>query len=197
MSRTRDAYAQPLPPRLAATFALIPLSFGAIFVAYVVAMAVGDYAGGLLAVVVALYAAPLLTFYGGGLLIWWGTVKWTRRRRLGVAATTAVLLLLGAGAMAVCATVSVELGVILILLTTFVGGGVALIVVNRICWTPPDVLAQTVPCPNCGRDLRGARRCRCPACGREYTLAELVESTRVADAIGITSEGACSAGEAS
>jgi len=58
-------------------------------------------------------------------------------------------------------------------LVGLIGGGIALIVVARICWEPRE--GPAVPCPKCGYDLRGQQECRCPECGQQFTVGELMQ----------------------
>ncbi|MBN1511704.1 MAG: hypothetical protein JXB13_06795 [Phycisphaerae bacterium] len=180
----------PLPPRLAATLALIPLSIGFIILS-VFAIEFADLPEKVSVILV--FLGVLLSYYVPAQWIWWRTVIWTPRRRFGVLATNLVFGLV----------------LIVALATTFghdswyepwrflfwsllvtVGGGVALIIINAICYSPhgkrPD---RIVPCPSCGHNLSGAGACRCPACNSQFTLGELARSYVVAEALGLTDTG--------
>ena len=117
---------------------------------------------------------PVFVFYGGGLLIWWNTVEWTARKRRAVLLTT-LTLLLAIGVPAASCLLNELLAMFLTLLISLIGGGVALMVVGWICYTPPHerTTRDSVPCPQCGYDLRGQRECRCPECGSEFTVGQL------------------------
>jgi hypothetical protein len=183
MASTRSRTTAQLTPRLAASFALIPLSFGITLTWYVLAAFVGASIDWLIAT--GFFALPLITYYGGGLLIWRRTVTWTRGRVAGVTAISLALvglLLVGLRLLETNGDASLAI----LCGTPTIGGGLALIAVNRICWTPPQRDTRSVPCPQCRHNLYGARACECPACGGRFTLAQLVDSTAVADALGIT-----------
>jgi hypothetical protein len=160
-------------PRLVATFALIPITFGVEILLYLLLYSAYDPFGviGQILGVILLLVAPVVILYGGGLLIWWRTVAWTPRKRFGVLVTSLILLLVlcVSGLLGFVDTILV---VPTVLIVGLIGGGIALIVVGRICWEPPAT-GPDVPCPRCGYNLRGQRECRCPECGTEYTLGDL------------------------
>jgi hypothetical protein len=161
-------------PRLVATFALVPITVGVeigLYYAFA-AWVSGANQFVLYACILALPLAPVLIFYAGGLLIWWPTVRWTTRKRWGVFLTSAALaaLLVPAARLALAEN---GLGMLATLLVGLLGGGVALIVVGRICWTPPSESTE-IHCAKCGYDLRGQRECRCPECGEQFTLGDVV-----------------------
>jgi hypothetical protein len=166
-------------PRVVATFALIPITFGTIILAYVLIDVVldallywGSWATYGLGLVFSL--TPVFVFYGGGLLIWWNTVEWTARKRRAVLLTTAILVL-AVGLAATSYLLNDILAMVLTSTISLIGGGVALVVVGWICYTPPHerTTRDSVPCPQCGYDLRGQRECRCPECGGEFTVGQL------------------------
>ncbi len=159
-------------PRVAATFALIPLIVG-----LEILMAVlGDFLESHFNSVVAFLPAglfPGLMLYLGCLLIWRPAVDWTPRRRLGllgISLAFALLLLLAAG-LPPFLRWGRGSSLIALLSTGLVGSGLALWAAAWICHDVPE--PAKVACPSCGYDLRGQRECRCPECGQEYTLGEL------------------------
>ena len=190
MPKKNAAPEPPLPPRLAATLALIPLSIGFVILSL---FAIGS--AGLpeeIAIVLG-FLAVLLSYYLPAQWIWWRTVTWTNRRGWGVLATNLVFaaVLAKAFGYAVREGGSTEPWAFLLLSSLVtVGGGVALIIINAICYSPlggkPD---RVVPCPNCQHDLSDAGACRCPACNSQFTLGELARSYVVAEALGLTAAG--------
>ena len=165
-----------LNPRVGASFALIPMTFGVVVMAYFASFLSSSAEFGIFM----LTLAPLMVFYGGSLIIWLPVVQWTRRKRIGTWMIS--LCLIGpAGALTALAALtenyiafSASLGFSLI------GGGIALILLNWLWWTPPHERASSgaVPCPRCGYDLRGQRECRCPECGESFDLSQIVAATR-------------------
>ncbi len=184
MSNRQPPTISNLPPRLAATFALIPISFGVAFIA-VLAEAMlpwnlGEWYG------LSALILPVLVFHIGGQAIWWGTVDWTFRRRLAVFGANLVWFMLLVSIHGVMYFAD-EGAYVYALLVTLIASPAILLVINRVCWSPPrhSALVGAVPCPRCGHDLRGEGRCGCGECHTEFTLAELVESTRVARALNL------------
>lgn len=187
-SPTRRPMSPLLSPRLAATFALAPLTWG-VFIAvfYLVLEDIVLRHASAEVRTAAIVGSPLATFYLGSLGIWWRSVRWTWGRLSTVAAVTLVLAAAFAGATS-AVSARLERGITLAVGVATIGGPLALILINRVCWSParPAKVCETVPCPHCGHDLRDVGRCACPQCGGSFTLAQLVEATHVADAIGIT-----------
>lgn len=190
MPRKNTVPEPPLPPRLAATLALIPLSIGLIILsAFAISFAnLTDKTTFLVA-----FLAVLLSYYVPAQWIWWRTVTWTPRRRWGVLTTNALFSLVLATAFAWTARDeewSEPWAFLVLSFLVTVGGGVALIIINAICYSPLSrKLDRVVPCPNCQHNLSGLGACRCPACDSEFTLGELTRSYVVAEALGLTDTG--------
>lgn len=180
----------PLPPRLAATLALIPLSIGLIILSV---FAIGFANLPEKVSFILFFLVVLLSYYVPAQWIWWRTVIWTPRRRFGVVATNLVfgLVLAAAFSLMVRDEFWSEPSTILLLsMFVTVGGAIALIIINTICYSPLGRESnRAVPCPRCGHNLRAAGACRCPACNSEFTLGELARSYVVADALGLTTTG--------
>ncbi len=189
MNQTKQTRSGPLHPRLAISFLLLPLSLGVIGMLWAAATyLVSDLR--LPAATVVFCAAAVLAAllppgiaYVGGVLLWAPTVRWTRRRR----PSMRLLHLAAAVTMAAGLGVTILSSVFWLFLVLFASSlilaGIALIVMNRICYDPPDV-GDEMPCPACGYDLRGQRECRCPECGRRYTVGELVNRSQLLDPLG-------------
>lgn len=188
----------PINPRLAATFALVPLTWGVLMVSVsfgsVVSWVSTRYSEETR--LIATILLPLATYYFGSLWIWWGTVRWTARKRYGVLWASLALAALFVGASAVVFE-TFEVGTILLVSVATFGGGATLMIVNVVCWSRParGPGQDTVPCPVCAHDLGDAGSCVCPACGGSFTLGELVKSTEVADAVGLGTTGPVVASE--
>jgi hypothetical protein len=168
-------------PRVAATFALIPLIVGL----EIPVVALSDSLEGWLRNVFGgdpianvLAWAPVMLFPGvmlclGCLVIWWPTVNWTPRRwvRLLVISLLFALLLLLAGVVPRLLGWRNDSAILTLLATSLVASGLALFAMAQICHDPVE--PAKVACPSCGYDLRGQRECRCPECGRQFTVGEL------------------------
>jgi hypothetical protein len=181
MSRSRQIRSPH--PRVAATFALLPLIVGLeIPIAFL-----GDFLEGRFNSVVAWSPTmlfPGLMLYLGCLLIWWPVVDWTPRRRLGllgISLVLALLLLLAAGLPRLFGW-GTDSSVLTLLSTSLVTSGLALWATAWICHDLPE--PAKVACPSCGYDLRGQRECRCPECGKQFTVGELLHHSGAADAWG-------------
>ena len=161
-----------LNPRVGASFALIPLTFGVFMLIYSLAYlgAMDEFWMGALAL------APLCIFYGGSLIIWLPVVQWTRKKRIGTWIISLCLVIPAAGLAALAAIYQNYIALPASLVFSLIGGGIALILLNWIWWTPPHQRASAgaVPCPRCGYDLRGQRECRCPECGQSFDLSQIV-----------------------
>jgi hypothetical protein len=198
MASRNTAHEPPLPPRLAATLALVPISVG-VFILSLFVIPAADLPAGVSSFL--MFLVMLFSYYVPVQWIWWGTVTWTRRRRRGVLATNLLFGLVLVAAFAVTIPEgrwSDATALLLLSLLVTVGGAVALMIINGLCYSPPGREAgRVVPCPECGHDLRGAGACRCPACHRDFTLGELARSYGVAEALGLTttSEAAALPGE--
>ncbi|MBN2446587.1 MAG: hypothetical protein JXO22_07675 [Phycisphaerae bacterium] len=188
MPRTRRPTIGPPHPRMVASFALMPISIAVLPLWTLLCDLVMDD------LQIDYNWQPFLMgfggialFYGGILCIWWRTFTWTPRgKNLLGTIVLAALFLVSIGLPALTIDVS-ELTVMALLAATAVGGGVVVVAVSRACWSEPGYgMGLSVPCPGCGADLSGSRSCHCPSCERDYSLEQLVESTRVADAVGIT-----------
>lgn len=161
-------------PRVAATFALIPLIVGL----EIPVVALGDFLERHFNSVLAWSPAmlfPGLMLYLGCLLIWRPVVDWTPRRRLGVLGILlafALLLLLAAGVPQLLGW-GTDSSVITLLSTGLVASGLAVWATARVCHNPPE--PGKVTCPSCGYDLRGQQECRCPECGEQFTVGELMQ----------------------
>ncbi len=164
-------------PRVAATFALIPLIMG-----LEILMAVlGDFLEShfsSVAGIVAFYPAglfPGLMLYLGCLLIWRPVVNWTPKRRLGLLGISLAfaLLLLLAASMPLLLGWRADSAILTLLSTSLVASGLALWAAAWVCHDPPE--PAKVACPSCGYDLRGQRECRCPECGEQFTVGELMQ----------------------
>jgi hypothetical protein len=168
---------RPPHPRVAATFALIPLIVG-----LEILMAVlGDFLESHFSSVVAFYPAgvfPGLMLYLGCLLIWRPVIDWTPKRRLGllgISLAFALLLLLAAGLPRFLRW-GPGSSLVALLSTGLVASGLALWATAWMCHDVPE--PDKVACPSCGYDLRGQRECRCPECGEEYTLGDLTSGSQ-------------------
>ena len=160
-------------PRVAATFALIPLIVGL----EIPIVTLGDFLERHFNSVVAWSPAmllPGLMLYLGCLLIWRPVVNWTPRRRLGllgISLAFALLLLLAAGVPQLLGWQTYS-AIKTLLFTSLMASGLGLWATAWICRDPPE--PGKVACPSCGYDLRGQRECRCPECGEQFTVGELV-----------------------
>jgi hypothetical protein len=160
-------------PRIAATFALIPLIVGL----EIPLALLGDSLERHFDTVVAwspVVLFPGLMLYVGYLLIWWRAVDWTPRRRLGllgVSLAFALLLLLAVSVPQLLGWHD-DSALLTLLSTSLVTSGLALWAAARICHDPSE--PAKVACPSCGYDLRGQRECRCPECGEQFTVGQLV-----------------------
>jgi len=196
MRTARHPTIGPLHPRLALTLALVPLSLGGLLLSFPLAILATE---GLLIPAEVVFPLALLTplavFYFGSLWIWWSTVRWTARKRVLVLLVTLGLTVVVTIGLHIVWAVDEDAGFMVLMGAITIGGGLALIIINRICWTPPDSAGAMlrVPCPICGHDMRDASSCQCPACNGIFSLVQLVESTRVADAIGITRDSVAQA----
>lgn len=161
-------------PRVAATFALIPLIVGL----EIPMFPLGDFLERHFNSVWAWSPAmlfPGLMLYLGCLLIWRPVVNWTPRRRLGllgILLAFALLLLLAAGLPRLLGW-RTEAASLTLLGTGLMGSGLALWATAWICHDPAQ--PAKVACPSCGYDLRGQRECRCPECGQQFTVGELMQ----------------------
>ena len=163
---------RPPHPRVAATFALIPLIVGLEIPMVVLGEFLDNYFNDVLA------WSPAVLFPGlmlslGCLLIWRPAVNWTPRRRLGLSGISlafALLLLLAAGVPQLLGW-RTDSAILALLFTSLVASGLALWATALICHDPPE--PAKVTCPSCGYDLRGQRECRCPECGEQFTVGEL------------------------
>ena len=159
-------------PRVAATFALIPIIVGL----EIPLVAFGNLLERHFNSVVAWSPAmlfPGLMLYLGCLLIWWPVVDWTPRRRLGllgISLAFALLLLLAAGVPQLLGW-RTDSAILTLLSTSLMASGLALWAAAWICHDPPE--PAKVACPSCGYDLRGQHECRCPECGEQFTVGEL------------------------
>lgn len=173
---------RPLHPRIIATMALVPFSIAAFIAAYLVANAVtfpwflgASQAAIAWIVTIGLFVgAPFAVAFGGGQLIWNGCVDWTPQRR---ARVLTINLVQTAALITACVShVWVESWAIVIAAeVALIGGGIAIILIARVCYSPPPRSGARLDCPACGYDLRGQRQCRCPECGREFALGDLLE----------------------
>jgi len=168
-------------PRVAATFALIPLILGL----EIPIIALGDFlerwlrnvfGGDPIANVLA--STPVMLFPGvmlclGCLVIWWPTVNWTPKRRLGLLGISLAFLLV----LLLAATVPqllrwrTDSAVLTLLSCSMIASGLALGAMAWICHDPAE--PAKVACPSCGYDLRGQQECRYPECGEQFTVGEL------------------------
>ncbi|MFN0137508.1 MAG: hypothetical protein ACKVS9_15495 [Phycisphaerae bacterium] len=181
----RDRTIESLHPRVAATFALIPLTFGVVIGAYLLLSEYWVSAGGWI-LLLGVVLGPAFVFYGGSLLIWWPTVRWTRRKLIGTLVTTLLYVLS-------IAAVGVPFGVlsgnpmsfVWMLVASLLFGPVALVTLSWICWTPlaEREAAGCVPCPKCGFDLRGQQECRCPECGFVFQVGQIAPMTRTQETL--------------
>lgn len=159
-------------PRVAATFALIPLTVG-----LEIPMALlGDFLERHFETVVAWSPTvlfPGLMLYVGYLLIWWPAVDWTPKRHLGLLGVSLIFILLLLLAVGVPQFLQwhVDSALLTLLSTSLVASGLALWAAARICHDPAE--PAKVACPSCGYDLRGQRECRCPECGEQFTVGQL------------------------
>lgn len=176
----RDRTIESLHPRVAATFALIPLTFGVVTASYLL-LAEFWQSAAYWVIVLGVVVGPAIVFYGGALLIWCRTVRWTRRKVIGTVVNTIAFV-------ASIAAVGAATGLMLhafaafafMLVASLLFGAVALVTLSWICWTPPAEreTAGCVPCPKCGFDLRGQQNCRCPECGFVFQLGQIAPMIR-------------------
>ena len=159
-------------PRVAATFALLPLIVGM----EIPVVAFGDFLERHFSSLVAWSPAmlfPGVTLYVGCVLIWRPAVNWTPKRRLGLLGISLAFLLV----LLLAATVPqllrwrTDSAVLTLLSSSLIASGLALGTMARICHDPAE--PAKVACPSCGYDLRGQHECRCPECGERFTVGEL------------------------
>lgn len=165
---------ESIHPRMAASFALISITVGIELGLYV--SAGWGFFPGETATILLLVATPMVTVYAGSLLIWCPVVHWTRAKIRGTVYVSIGLLASVAGAAGLAALWQpLYFAWIVGMIAEFVFGGIALILLAWIWWTPPHQRpgATAVPCPECGYDMRGQRDCTCPECGNSFTLAEI------------------------
>ena len=161
-------------PRVAATFALIPVIVGL----EIPMIRLGDVLERQFNSICAWSPAvlfPALALYLGCLLIWRPAVDWIPRRRLrllGMATGFVLLLLLAVGLPRLLGW-GTELSLLTLLSTSLVACGLTLWATAWICHDPAP--SAKVACPSCGYDLRGQRECRCPECGQQFTVGELAQ----------------------
>jgi hypothetical protein len=171
-----------LHPRIGASFALIPITIGIVVLLWMsIAFGSGPLWGlGDLGVVFLIGVTPTVIFYGGSLVIWCPVVQWTRRKVLRTVYTSVALVVLVALAGYVGALSDPGVAAFGMLTAGLISGGIAIGLLNWIWWTPPHLRAEieSVPCPECGYDLRAQQECRCPECGEQYTLSQLLRATR-------------------
>lgn len=163
MSPSRRGPTSPLiNPRLAATFALVPLTWGVLLVSVFVGSVVPLVSTRCSEEtrVIATILLPLATYYFGSLWIWWGTVRWTARKRYGVLWASLALAALFVGASAVVFE-TFEVGTILLVSVATFGGGTTLIIVNVVCWSRP---ARGPGQRCCSWRGSASTRPRCPRC---------------------------------
>ncbi|MFO0838077.1 MAG: hypothetical protein U1D55_06075 [Phycisphaerae bacterium] len=169
-------------PRIGATFALIPITFGVLLAAYLAETLLSSIFS--LMPIFAITLSPPIVMVGGTLVIWGPSVRWTPRRRLKtivLVGAYAAMLLLGCAVTIWSSYSSASFGFDEILLTAatlifgLIGGGVLIILLNRCWWASAVERRATaeVRCPQCNYDLRGQTDCKCPECGYACTLGEL------------------------
>lgn len=179
----RDRTIESLHPRVAATFALIPLTFGIVTAAYFLVAEVWQSAA-FWVIACCVVLGPAVVFYGGALIIWCPTVRWTRRKVIGtVVNTLAFVSSIAAVGGAAALWLHVYAAFAFMLIASLLLGPVALLALSWICWTPPAEreASCSVPCPKCGFDLRAQQECRCPECGFTFLVGHIVPIVRPDD----------------
>jgi hypothetical protein len=175
---------EPLRPRLAWSFALIPFAFGALFAF----MYAGMFADQRIVYALA-YVGPSLIYFYGGLLIWWRTVRWTRFRLWFTLIVAVVNLALHGWFFTIILLEWFDSTALLYtaMLSVFSLPPVLLVIINRVNWDRPDGYLAIGPirCPQCATELNDCGTQTCAQCGYTASLGELAQACVVAEVLGL------------
>jgi hypothetical protein len=166
---TRNPPTENLHPRVAASFALVPIVIGSVALP---ALLPGLQTP-ILTVALLVIIPPGLVF-GVGLFLWRPALERSPRtawRFNLVCGLYTVVILTGA----VFSLLGGMLGIGLTIVAGVLGAGVGFLVLSTIVRSPES---NPLACANCDYDLRGQYECRCPECGHEYTVGDIVRNQR-------------------